>query len=363
MHTASLSKNTHSLYYCTLLFLGSRILLYYLAYLVNLYAHLGLSFGNLLLHWDSSWYLSVAMHGYDTHAGAEGYANYPFFPLYPLLIRIFSSCTYIPAAITGQLLANGFLFLSLILFYRLLKYYYDDQAARYGTLLLAISPFNIYFASIYTESLFLLLSLGVWLAALHKEWLVAGLLGLLLSATRTTGFLILLPLIWFVITDYQTHKKFNKAYLWTLLTPLGLLAFMAYLHYHTGDALAFIHIQNVFARPGWHMHDLYGQVREQAHRQKYNLWFGIFTLLLIVKLYYANFKKEALFLLLIIAAGIESGSLNSLARYAGIEFPFYLALVSLSKRSVYLQTTILIITANFLGIFLLGWMTNLYYFS
>jgi hypothetical protein len=313
--------------------------------------------------WDDKIYLGIIQYGYDQHPDLQGYANYAFFPLYPLIVKLFTLSTHIPAVISGQLLSNLFLLLSLKLFYDLTKIYYDELTARYAALLLAISPFNIYFVSIYTESLFLFLCLGCWHAALKREWYWAGLIGALMSATRPTGILIILPMLWFIIDDYRMHKKFSKNYLWILLMPLGLLTFMAYLGHHVGDPFAFKHIQTAWGRTGWHLAHIYIQFRDQYHLLKYDFWMLLFGFFLTYQLYRTGFKKEALFLLLLFLPALNGGVFDSLGRYIGASFPFYLALTSLSARKNNLMMITLILEASFLSALILGWIGFINYFS
>lgn len=350
--------------YCLALFVGSRFLLYYCAYLANLFFHLHYaSPADWLPQYDSGWILSIANHGYDTHGYPPyGQSNDGVLPLYPMMIFATSWLTHIPTLIAGQVLSSLFFFASLILFYQLLLFYFDEPTARYGTLLLAISPCNIYFASVYEESSFLLFSLICWLAAAHKKWWLVGLSGLLLSATRPTGVLLILPILGFVWADYKAHQKIHGSYLFLGLMPLGLCAFMLYEWHLLGDPLAFKHAQALWGRNGWDIHHLRAQFNVQYHADLFNFWFTIIGILLCLKLYSEHFKKEALFLALMIIPALAGGMFGSLARYIATVFPFYIALVLVSDRKPSIQTTLLIIEACFLPIYVFGWMGHQHYF-
>jgi Gpi18-like mannosyltransferase len=374
MHTQH-NISTHIpkwLSYCLIVFILTRLWIYFIAYLGNgfilnsLFIHLGAqSPENWFVHWDSKWYLSIITQGYSTIRNLDPsyahYQNYAFFPLYPLLVKGLSFITHGNPIIIGQILSNLLFLFSLSLFYQLLIYYFDAETAGYGTLLLAISPANIYFVSIYTESLFLLLSLTCWLAALHKKWFLMGIAGMLLSATRPTGILIILPMLAFIITDYKVHRQYQNTYLFILLIPLGLLAFMAYLWQHVGDPLAFKHAESAWDRTGWHFHNLYYQFRDQVHSLTYNFWMGVLALFLMIVLYKKAFKKEALFFLLLLLPAFSSGVFDSIGRYsAGAVFPFYLGIILLSRQHLYAMFTTLIIAASCLSIYILSWMQPLY---
>jgi hypothetical protein len=76
------------------------------------------------------------------------------------------------------------------------------------------------------------------------DWIAAGVLGALASATRVTGVLLMVPFVY----EYLAARRFDiRRTDWRVaglvLIPCGLLAFMLYLHAVTGDALAFTHSQ------------------------------------------------------------------------------------------------------------------------
>ena len=89
-------------------------------------------------------------------------------------------------------------------FYLYLKLYFDEINSRYGVILFAFSPFNIYFASLYTEALFLLLSLIAFYLMKTNRPILAAICGGFLSATRPIGCMFSIPYI------YYTYIKCNK---------------------------------------------------------------------------------------------------------------------------------------------------------
>ena len=61
-------------------------------------------------------------------------------------------------------------------------------------LLVAFFPAALFFSAVYSESLFLLLSVGAVLAARQGRWAWAGALAALAALTRNSGVLLLVPL-------------------------------------------------------------------------------------------------------------------------------------------------------------------------
>lgn len=119
-------------------------------------------FAETFAAWDSAWYLDIAQRGYVFQENAQ--SSIAFFPLYPLLIRAAASLfgggerAFWVSAI---LLSYCSFFGALLLLHRLTDRLLNDRAAaRRAVLYAAVFPFSFPFTRIYTESLFLLLSLA-----------------------------------------------------------------------------------------------------------------------------------------------------------------------------------------------------------
>ena len=99
----------------------------------------------------------------------------------------------------------------------------------------------------FTESLFLLLTVGCFYAAKREWWWTAGIIGALASATRVTGILLLPALVLLYWQTYRTLRP-RTNFLPLLLIPTGLLSFMYFLYFITGNPLAFKDIAAVWGR-------------------------------------------------------------------------------------------------------------------
>jgi mannosyltransferase PIG-V len=197
------------------------------------------SLGDLLAapaaRWDSVWFLRVAEHGYP----ADDPERAAFFPLYPLLLRA-------GQAVTGDALVGGVVIsvlafaVALVLLHRLTALELGSDAARATVWLTALFPATFFFSAVYSEAVYLALSLGAFYAARTGRWASAGALGALGAATRSAGVLLVLPL---ALLYLRGHRRPRADALWIALVPLGLAAFCGWLALRGGDASAPLHAQ------------------------------------------------------------------------------------------------------------------------
>jgi hypothetical protein len=220
-------------------------------------------FGNLLAspfaRWDSVWYLAIAQGGYDHQV-----ARTAFFPLYPLLLRglglVIGS-----DLVAGVVISLAAFAVALVILYRLVALELDDELARLTLLLIAFCPMAYFFSAVYSESLFLALSVGcIWLARTGR-WAWAGLLGGLAAAERATGVTLVVPLVLlylygprverapaFPLASRPWLRRLAPRYrpgaglAWVLLVPVGLGAYTLALALLAGNGLAPFHATGAF---------------------------------------------------------------------------------------------------------------------
>ncbi len=228
------------------------------------------SLGDLLVapaaRWDAGWYLLIAREGYKPSLGAATSARAAFFPLYPLLVRGVSALL-VPPILAGALVSLAALFLALYGLHRLTALELGAggqgrEVARLAVLVMAFAPMAFFLSAVYSESLYLALSVAVFWCARKGRWAWTGVLGALAGATRPTGILLLAPALLLYLYGPREDRPPDRAgasllapryrlrrdVLWLALMPLGTALFAAYLGLAGGDAAAPFHSQALWGR-------------------------------------------------------------------------------------------------------------------
>jgi hypothetical protein len=193
-------------------------------------------------NWDGHWYAIAVREGYDYHQAVTA-----FFPLYPRLLEWGTWLLDGQLELAGVLISNLALLGALFLLYQLLAIDFSRPVVRRALLYLALFPTAYYFSAVYSESLFLFLSVGCLLAARRDRWWIAGALGFLAALTRSHGILLVLPLvIMFVQQQGWRPFRWRRNPIAIALVPAGLMSYMIYLGRIWNDPLVTLQAQK-----GW----------------------------------------------------------------------------------------------------------------
>jgi hypothetical protein len=188
-------------------------------------------------HWDGAWYTEIATEGYN----ARPPVSTAFFPVFPMIMRVGASLGGGPA-LWGVLISLVATLFALYFLYRIAEKFWDRETARAATLAFAFFPTAFFLNAPFTEALFVTSAAGsLWAAYVRRDMLLAGLLGALAAATRNSGVLLLIPLLY----EWLRHRQeFGWRGLWEMaLVPTGLLGYMAFLWVRFGDPLIFAQAQ------------------------------------------------------------------------------------------------------------------------
>jgi len=219
--------------------------------------------------WDSAWYLVIAHFGYRPNLGHITAARAAFFPLYPLGIRALAWAGS-PPILAGVAISTAALAAGLYGIHRLATLELGGpsgaggEAARLAVLATAFAPMAFFFSAVYSESLYLALSVGVFWASRQGRWAVAGMLGGLAAATRSAGLVLVIPALALYLygpradappsarrsglAGLAPRYRPRADLLWLAAIPAGAGAFSLALALAHGDALAPLRAQGVWER-------------------------------------------------------------------------------------------------------------------
>jgi Gpi18-like mannosyltransferase len=293
-------------------------------------------------NFDGEHYLNIAQNGY-------GYGEQAFFPLYPWLIKSISTFlghSLFSYNLIGLVLSNTTFFIALWGLYKLARLDYDENVTTLFLLLLLFFPTSFYFGSVYTESLFLALTVWSFYFARKKRWFSASILGGVSSATRVLG-IFLFPVL--LIEFWSGKEKKNwRDLLPLLIIPLGLFSYMYYSYVNFDDPLKFVHVLPTFGEqrqitPVVLPQVFYRYIFKIFPNINYHYFPVVFTtflefavatlfLVLVILTFYKTRLSYAVFSLLAYLIPTFSGSFSSLPRYVIVIFPAFMVLAMYIKK-------------------------------
>jgi hypothetical protein len=331
--------------------------------------------------WDSVWFLRIAEHGY---ASIEERAA-AFYPLYPasvgLVGRVFLG-HYVLAGIVVSLAASLAAF---VLLHDLAETKLGAEGARRTVLYLAIFPMTLFLQAVYSEALFLLLTVAAFLLAERRRFAPAGVVAGLAMLTRPVGF-ALLPAL--ALIAWRSPGR-GRALANLAIAPLLFCVYPLYLWIDRGDPFAFAHAQDVWTRHVSYAGPLGGiwdglragwagvrQLVSGSHTTNYwpavdgtdplriaavNLE-GLAFLVVFVALTIVAWRRfgapyglfAALSLAIPLSVPSERWPLLSLPRFGLVVFPLFLALAALGGRPR-AHVAIVSVSSIMLGVAIVQW--------
>ena len=275
-----------------------------------------------LTSWDGWYYLGIARDGYQALPVSGAYANVAFPPLYPALVKALALPFPGYEGVVAIVVSNLAFLIALGLLVRLGTPYLGRRRAVLAAGLLAIYPFASVFAMAYTESLFLLLMIGAFLAAERKHRAWAGVCLALAVLCRLQGIALLLPLA--IVMLRQDGWRPRPSHAWLLLGPLAAVGFLAYVGSVTGTPTAYLDAQQAWGREGFGGASPTGTIAAMLTPYQ-----GALILTLLASVFLLVFVREDrmrpeywLVPVLFIAAELSRGSLEAVGRITMLAFPF-----------------------------------------
>jgi hypothetical protein len=190
--------------------------------------------------WDSVWFLRIAEDGY----GATEEAAAAFYPLYPLLVAGLGRVLFGHYVLAGVIVSLAACLGAFVLLYRLAAPRLGDEGARRTVLYVAVFPFAVFLGAVYSESLFLLVTVASFLLAERGSFLGAGLAAGLAWLTRPLG-VALLPAL--ALLAWRSPRR-GRALLQLLTAPALFALYPLYLWWRVDDPVAFLRAEDTWSR-------------------------------------------------------------------------------------------------------------------
>ncbi len=296
--------------------------------------------------WDSGWYASVALDGYSWIPGQA--CNVNFFPLYAWTTLALSLPLRLAMSPERAFYAAGMGW-SLALFYaalvglaRLGNASWGPQVTGRTLWLMAFFPFSLFFSAVYTESLFLALSVWAFVLAREQRWWGAAALVGLAGLTRVTGAVLgLALLVEFASVARLDWQKWRRDGLAFVISPLPVLGLFAYFKLQFGEPLLFLKTYTTVwdKRPGLsRLIDVLNSIRHDHDPLALRFQNLMYVLVLFGALALVVWARRRLSwgmvaLVAVSVALVASTGFNAAGRYTAVLFPaFAAAAMALGER-------------------------------
>ncbi|MBI2579582.1 MAG: glycosyltransferase family 39 protein [Candidatus Aenigmarchaeota archaeon] len=288
---------------------------------------------------DTIAYLNIASKGYNYEYGVTT-TNFGWYPLYPLLIRMFGAIGY---DIAAYLIPQIFSFLAVISLYILLKNQIGTSLTKKTVFYTMLFPTAYFLSAMYTESIFLFFSCMTFYFASKEKWAYAGIVGYFAVLTRFIGLAMFIPVLYM----YLRSKKFRLTSLdrnifFVFLLPMAFITFMLYHYAALGNPFLQFYTQGNFSRtiglPHMSFVNTFSEIftTGSVFVVFYNYFNVIMTLafLSIMVLYWKKTPLEYnLYVLFSFIMILSSGILASVVRFELVMFPIFMSIAKISEIS------------------------------
>jgi Gpi18-like mannosyltransferase len=332
------------------------------AYVVSSNQSLGPLYNWLTIwnRWDAPHYLDIARMGY-VKEGVES-RWIVFYPLYPWLVRAFAFLfrdELLSAFVVSTLasLAAG------LLLYRLARFDETEATSRAAVFFLFIFPTSYFLHIGYTESLFIALAVGAFVAARGRRWALAGIVGALAAASRINGLLLIPALAFEAWDEYRNNgRRWRASWLYVALPFAGFGLYLLINLWTHGDAFAFMKMQDEFwfKRLTWPwvgIHEawnaIWGRAPSDAQMVGFHeLFFIVLGLTLTVWTWIERRASYAVWMTLNWLLWTSTKFVLSVPRYTLVMFPAYILFARASSSRPILRAGLTVCSLLFLALFI-----------
>jgi hypothetical protein len=209
-----------------------------------------------LTAWDGQWFKAIAQFGYDgvpsrlvdnfgRHTSATPLA---FFPGYPYVVRWvaqlpgvgFDAAAFTVSLACGVACAYGLARLGR-------RVTGSSRVALIFVALFAASPMAIVLSMAYSEAMFCALAAWALVGVAERRWWLAGVCTIAVGLVRPTAMALVVVVMAAAVIALVRRRDGWRPWLGLVSAPLGLLAYLGYVAYRTGDPTGWFDLQ----RQGW----------------------------------------------------------------------------------------------------------------
>jgi Gpi18-like mannosyltransferase len=261
--------------------------------------------------------------------------------------------------VSGIVVSNLALLVALSYFARLVRLDADEATASRACLYLLVFPTTFFLSAVYSESVFVSVTLAAFYHARRNQWLTAGFFGALAALSRSPGILIAVPLA----VEYVAQRHFQWRKIRPDVLPLGLIpaalgGLMFYFHLRFGNMFATQDAQASWG-DGWGIFrgPLYPFIqlatRPLGGHDLIDLTFALFALILSV---YAAIRfrlSYGVYAVLTYLFLSSWGSFDSMPRYVLVIFPAFIALALWGRNEIF-HRAYLVVASGFAVFFMMA---------
>ncbi len=325
----------------------------FLGYILNLIAGKSADFYGYLYTFsasDGKHYIDIAR---DWYLGAPAHndrlVQIVFFPLYPILIRLFSFVffDYLISALMVSLLS--FCTAATLLYYMVCTKY-SKKLAKGTIKFLYLLPGGFFFFAVMSESLFFLMSISCIFFAGRRKFFLSSVFGCLAWSTRSAGLCLFFVVVYeiFCYMREESYKKNLVKLLYLLIIPIGFASYCLVNYIIFGNPFQFMVFQlehwsqsiSWFFNTAWYQTEyLISSLNAPDYVGLLSSWMPtLFTMFSSITLILLCVKKipasYTLYFILYFGYSMGATWLLSATRYMTIMFPLAvsLAIIGYKKR-------------------------------
>lgn len=335
-------------------------------------------FLNKFVIWDANSYVNIAKGGYTQYLENGEPITLVFFPLYSMIIKVFSiviSDYRIAGLVVSALcfsVGNCFL-------YAFASKCYGKNIAQKTILYLTISAFGFFFGTLMSESVFFMMICICLYLIDENKWLLFAIAGILCALARMQGVLIIIPACIHWFETYKPIEKIRKKdwksfgrdiYTKLIFVPLPILGTLIYFFINykvTGNAFMFMDYQKRYWSNGF---AYIGKAMETNLKNAFGtgltmttvsmfvpqiVFFALAIGLCIYGLFYFD-NKIVSYLLAYTFVCYSLAWLISGSRYMVTAVPMWIMLAAVGQRFKWVDKAVVVLSPVLMGVYYVGYL-------